>query len=110
MTIEIKIECSECHKKDRLDLVFYRCACCIGKINNYKEDNKTIDNLPYKTRYISVKDWNEYHKYPSVGGLRSLIFFRDTNGFALFGVVKKIGNRVLIDEAAFFSWVDSQNA
>jgi hypothetical protein len=55
------------------------------------------------TRYIPVPDWNKYHTWPPVGGLRNLIFHKHKNGFAK--VVKKVGKRVLIDEAAFFEWV-----
>lgn len=55
------------------------------------------------TRYITVTDWNKHHDWPPIGGLRNLIFFKETNGFAK--CVKKIGRRVLIDESAFFEWV-----
>lgn len=55
------------------------------------------------TRYITVPDWNKHHEWPPLGGLRNLIFHKDTNGFAK--AVKKVGKRVLIDEAAFFEWV-----
>ncbi len=60
---------------------------------------------PKSTRYIPVPDWNKYHPWPSNGGLRNLIFNKEKNGFAK--VVKKVGKRVLIDEAAFFAWVDN---
>jgi hypothetical protein len=59
-----------------------------------------------KTRYITVPNWNKHHEYPSVGGLRNLIFNKDKNGF--HKVIKKIGKRVLIDEAAFFEWVANE--
>lgn len=55
------------------------------------------------TRYIPVPDWNKHHVWPSVAGLRNLIFNRDKNGFSK--VIKKVGKRVLIDEAAFSAWV-----
>jgi hypothetical protein len=56
-----------------------------------------------KTRYIPVPDWSKHHPWPSISGLRNLIFNRDKNGFSK--VVKKVGKRVLIDEAAFFEWM-----
>jgi len=37
-------------------------------------------------------------------GLRHLIFNAGSNGFD--AVVRRIGRRVLIDETAFFAWVD----
>lgn len=58
-----------------------------------------------KTRYIPVPSWNKYHEWPPVGGLRNLIFNKNKNGF--HKVVKKVGKRVLIDETAFFEWINS---
>lgn len=59
-----------------------------------------------RTRLIPLTDWVKHHNWPPVGGLRHLVFFEKTNGFA--NVVKRIGRRVLIDEIAFFKWVDGQ--
>lgn len=64
-------------------------------------------NIPGK-RYIPVPNWEKHHEWPRLGGLRNLIFNRHKNGFDHFGVVKKVGKRVLIDEAAFFQWVANQ--
>jgi len=55
---------------------------------------------------IPVTDWSKHHVWPPEGGLRHLIFFGKSNGFD--SVVRRIGRRVLIDEAAFFAWVDQQ--
>lgn len=57
-------------------------------------------------RLITIQDWKKHHEWPPEGGLRHLIFNRHKNGFAK--VVKKVGKRVLIDEAAFFEWVANQ--
>jgi hypothetical protein len=62
---------------------------------------------PLTTRLIPVTQWNDYHSWPPQGGLRHLIFYAKTNGFDK--VVRKVGRRVLIDEAAFFEWVKTQN-
>ncbi|MDW9176987.1 hypothetical protein SE924_10055 [Legionella pneumophila] len=59
-----------------------------------------------QTRYIPVPNWEKHHDWPRIGGLRHLIFNKDKNGFAK--VIKKVGKRVLIDEAAFFDWVANQ--
>ena len=50
-------------------------------------------------------------KYPAftVGGLRSLIFNENSNGLKSSGAIVRIGRKVLIDEAKFFAWVESQN-
>lgn len=58
-------------------------------------------------RYIPVTQWNKYHSWPPQGGLRHLIFNAKENGFG--SVIRRVGRRILIDEKAFFDWVDGQN-
>ncbi len=60
-----------------------------------------------KRRLIPVPHWNLFHTWPPTSGLRHLIFNADSNGFD--AVVRRVGRRVLVDEAAFFAWVDAQN-
>ncbi|MGM0578763.1 MAG: hypothetical protein ACQEXJ_23780 [Myxococcota bacterium] len=60
-----------------------------------------------KTRLIPLTEWNEHHPWPPLGGLRHLVFHAESNGF--HKVVKRVGRRVLLDEAAFFEWVDEQS-
>ena len=59
------------------------------------------------TRLLTVKQWTETHAWPPEGGMRHLIFFAKANGFE--AVVRRVGRRVLIDEAAFFVWVARNN-
>jgi hypothetical protein len=59
-------------------------------------------------RLIPATDWDKIHPWPPIGGLRHLIFNAETNGFNQ--VIRRIGRRVLIDEAAFFDWVNTQGA
>lgn len=61
-------------------------------------------NLKSTTRYLPVSDWGKHHPWPPIGGLRHLIFYADSNGFNK--VIKRVGRRVLIDEQAFFAWVE----
>ncbi|MDZ7662521.1 hypothetical protein [Thiohalophilus sp.] len=61
------------------------------------------EKLP-TSRLIPIPKWNEYHDWPPPGGLRHLVFYGKTNGFD--AVVKRVGRRVLIDEQAFFEWVE----
>jgi hypothetical protein len=56
------------------------------------------------TRYIPVPCWNQYHEWPSQSGLRYYIFHSNSNNFS--SVIKRVGRRVLIDEKAFFEWVE----
>jgi hypothetical protein len=57
-------------------------------------------------RLIPLTEWNQYHAWPPLGGLRHLVFHEWQNGFC--SVVKRVGRRVLIDEKAFFEWVERQ--
>jgi hypothetical protein len=59
------------------------------------------------TRLIPVPKWKNYHDWPSTGGLRHLIFNEQTNGFK--NVIKRAGKRILIDEKAFFNWVNQKD-
>lgn len=59
------------------------------------------------TRLIPLTQWNDHHKWPPRGGLRHLVFHEETNGFST--VIRRVGRRVLIDEQAFFAWVEAQN-
>ncbi len=59
------------------------------------------------TRLIPVTVWNEYHAWPSIAGLRYLIFNEKANGFS--NCLRRVGRRVLIDETSFFKWVNEQN-
>lgn len=59
-----------------------------------------------QTRYIPLTEWPKYHSWPPIGGLRHLVFYADQNGFDK--VIRRAGRRVLIDEQAFFGWVDAQ--
>lgn len=59
------------------------------------------------TRLIPASQWSQHHPWPPAGGLRHLIFNEKKNGFD--AVVRRVGRRVLIDEAAFFQWVEANN-
>lgn len=57
-------------------------------------------------RIIPLIDWNRYHIWPTVGGLRHLAQYRQTNGFA--PAFMKVKNRILIKEGEFFRCVSRQ--
>jgi hypothetical protein len=58
------------------------------------------------TRLIPAHAWPNHHAWPPIGGLRHLIFNAKSNGFDK--VVRRVGRRVLIDEQAFFDWVNAR--
>ena len=61
----------------------------------------------HSQRLIPVTQWPKFHLFPSIGGLRYLIFNAETNGFSY--CLRRIGRRILIDEAKFFEWVEIHN-
>jgi hypothetical protein len=58
------------------------------------------------TRLIPVTEWPKVHSWPPIGGLRHLIFNAKSNGINV--AIRRVGRRVLIDEAAFFQWIEEQ--
>lgn len=58
-------------------------------------------------RLMTVAQFAEAHPAFTVGGLRNLLFFRETNG--LEAAVRRVGRRLLILEPAFFAWIESTN-
>lgn len=68
---------------------------------------KTDPKKPLQNRLIPVTQWNKFHNWPSVGGLRHFIYYENTNGFKK--CVRRAGRRVLIDEQAFFDWVETNS-
>jgi hypothetical protein len=56
---------------------------------------------------LTVKQFCQQHPAFTPGGLRWLLFHRQTNG--LHCAVLKVGRRVLIDVDQFFCWLVQQN-
>ena len=57
-------------------------------------------------RYLTVKQFHQRHAWP-LGGLRHLIFSMP-DGFEQ--VIRRVGRKVLLNEQAFFDWVEKINA
>ncbi|PCJ95131.1 MAG: hypothetical protein COA45_12445 [Zetaproteobacteria bacterium] len=66
-----------------------------------------MTNPNIEQKLIPLTQWNDFHSWPPQGGLRYLVFNATSNGFDK--VIKRAGRRVLIDERAFFQWVEAQN-
>jgi hypothetical protein len=60
------------------------------------------------TAFHTVRGWTETHPWPSEAGLRHLIFHSRSNGFAR--AFRRVGRRVLIDEAEFYKAVRGQES
>jgi len=66
-----------------------------------------IAEQPQTRSLLTVRQFSQ--KYPAFpeGGLRYQIFHAGQNGLAK--ALRRIGRKVLIDESAYFRWVDAQN-
>jgi hypothetical protein len=60
---------------------------------------------PNISRVFTIQQWP--HQYPTEAGFRWLIFHAATNGFD--SCIRRVGRRILIDEAAFYRWLEAQN-
>ena len=58
------------------------------------------------TRILPVREFCNTHPWPTESAMRWLIFNADKNGFDQ--VIRRVGRRVLIDEHAFFEWIENQ--
>lgn len=58
-------------------------------------------------RLIALTDWPAHYPWPTVPGLRKLIFKAADNGADRW--IRRVGRRVLIVESEFFRWVEEQN-
>lgn len=59
-----------------------------------------------KIRLIPLTKWNDFHIWPTIGGLRHLVANAKKKKFE--HVVIRASGRVLIDEDAFFDWAKSK--
>ena len=59
--------------------------------------------------FLTVQQLIEKHPAFTNGGMRSLIFYENTNGLAASGAVLRIGRKVLINETKFFAWIEAQS-
>jgi hypothetical protein len=60
-----------------------------------------------RRRLHTVRQFCQAHPAFTLGGIRWLLFHRQTNG--LERAVVRVGRRILIDEEKFFGWLDEQN-
>jgi len=65
-----------------------------------------MENIQAQKKYVPLTSWPNHHPWPPLGGLRHLVFNAKSNGFD--AVIRRVGRRILIDEQAFFNWLDGQ--
>lgn len=87
----------------RLGIVVFIMVGGIFSMHDIKNESKLdLKNL------LTVKQFVGRYPVFNEGGIRNFIFWRKTNGMDKFNVIIKLGKRVLIDEIAFTSWLQSQ--
>lgn len=69
-------------------------------LNNKISENQT-------RQLLTVRQLSERHPAFPQSGIRYLIFHSQKNGFA--NCIRRVGRKILIDEALFFNWVEAQN-
>lgn len=75
--------------------------------NDVNQDDSTPGRQrSTRRRLVTARQFCDRHQAFSSGSLRHLLFHRDTNG--LSSAVIKLGRRLLIDEDAFFEWLERQ--
>jgi hypothetical protein len=67
---------------------------------------ETLEAPPARA-FLTVAQFVAKHPWMTLGELRSLLFNRETNGFA--GCVRNLGKKILLDEPSVFAWIDRQN-
>lgn len=73
-----------------------------------QEDKRdTCSQRPAPRQLRTVQQFCQANPAFTTGGLRWLLFHRQTNG--LEQAILKVGRRVLIDEEKFFAWLDAQH-
>ena len=60
-------------------------------------------------KYIELSEWNKHHQYPSTTQFRYLLQKNNKCDSGLSKAVKKIGGKLLVNETAFFDWIDKQD-
>ena len=74
--------------------------------------NTTNDTTPTNTiskRYIIAKFVDKYNEFATESSIRFQIFNSATNGMDDFGVIERIGRRILINEDNYFRWLEAIN-
>jgi hypothetical protein len=66
----------------------------------------TSPSIPsVRDKFLTVEQFVSKHQCFTIGGVRSYLFFEDTNGLKKSGAIVRIGRKILIDEEKFFNWI-----
>ncbi|WP_435641112.1 hypothetical protein [Micavibrio aeruginosavorus] len=79
----------------------------INNLKGFISDGDATPDQDKNFSFLTVKQFSKKHPAFPEGGIRHLIFYEKTNGFNR--VIRRVGRRVLLDENAFFRWVEEKN-
>ncbi len=91
---------------DFLRLIVGEQATAEGSKTSQSNANPVEPDQPF----LTVNDFCRRYSAFKVGGVRNLLFHRDTNGLASSKAVVKVGNKVLINVEKFHEWVEMNGA
>ena len=60
-------------------------------------------------RYTVAKFADKHKSFATESSLRFMMFKADENRMNEFGVIERMGRRVLLNEAKFFQWLEAIN-
>lgn len=69
--------------------------------------NTTTQSQKAERTLLTVRQFSEKHPAFTEGSLRFNIFNAHANGFK--HCIRRIGRKILLDEAEVFNWIDRQN-
>lgn len=81
--------------------ILFRAAKREGLLSASKDDTPK-EPAQTQNRMIPLSKWNDFHSWPTVNSLRGMVFSSYRTGADYF--VKKIANRLIVDESLFFAW------
>lgn len=71
------------------------------------KSNTIITSVIDLKDYLTIKQLTNENPAFTEGGVRSLIFHSNKNGFK--SCIRRIGRRILISRNAFTNWIEEQN-
>lgn len=83
----------------------------VRRVPTSKKPNEMSSILSAATieKFLTVDQLVSKHPCFTKGGLRSYIFFEETNGLNKSGAIIRLGRKILIDEDKFLQWVENNS-
>jgi hypothetical protein len=76
---------------------------------NLQQIKQINESTQFAWDYLTVQQFVERFPAFTLGGLRSQIFYENTNGLKVCGAIIRNGRRVLINFPKYFQWLEARN-